>query len=302
MAWVPGGTFVAGSDAHHPEEGPARPVTVAGFWADRTPVTNEQFRRFVRESGYVTVAERTVRPGTPAGSAVFVDPAEAAANGSNGTNGSPGATGATGTPASPWWVRVAGADWRHPRGPQSSLRGCEDHPVVHVAWDDAVAFAGWAGRALPTEAEWERAARGGLDGAAYAWGDERTPGGRHVANVWQGVFPDRNDCVDGHRFTSPVYAFPPNGYGLRDVVGNVWEWTASRVPAGPWPAAPGCDDVGAAAPARGPWRRDGAAHIAKGGSHLCAPGTCGRFRPAARLALPPDATTSHLGFRCIVRS
>ncbi len=206
-----------------------------------------------------------------------------------------------------WWVYTAGADWRHPRGPQSSLEGLANHPVVHVAYEDAEAFATWAGKDLPTEAEWEFAARGGLDGAEYAWGDEFTPGGRHLANTWQGEFPWQNLLEDGHEWTAPVGSFPGNGYGLFDMAGNVWEWTTDwyqdhgRIrkacctldnPRGGEPAAsldPRTPEI------RIPRK------VMKGGSYLCAPNYCRRYRPAARMAQAIDTSTCHLGFRCVVR-
>ena len=218
MVWIPGGTFRMGSDQHYPEEAPVHRVTVDGFWMDRTPVTNRQFRTFVNATGYVTFAEIPPDPKDypgalphmlKPGSLVFTPPKP---------------------PVdlrdwSQWWSFKFGADWRHPYGPQSSISGLDDHPVVHVAYKDAAAYAAWAGKELPTEAEWEFAARGGLDGAEFAWGDAFTPGGRQMANTWQGAFPHQNLALDGYERTSPVTAFPPNGYGLHDMIGNVWEWT-----------------------------------------------------------------------------
>jgi formylglycine-generating enzyme len=218
MVRVPGGTFRMGSDKHYPEEAPFRRVTVDAFWMDRTPVTNRQFKEFVKATGHVTFAEIPPDPkdypgALPhmlyAGSLVFSPPSH---------------------PIdlrdwSQWWSFIKGADWRHPSGPDSTIDGLDDHPVVHVAYRDAEAYAKWAGKDLPTEAEWEFAARGGLDGAEFAWGDEFTPGGKHMANTWQGEFPRQNLCEDGFARTSPVGAFPPNGYGLYDMIGNVWEWT-----------------------------------------------------------------------------
>jgi formylglycine-generating enzyme len=219
MVRVPGGTFRMGSDRHYPEEAPAHHVTVAPFWIDRHPVTNRQFREFVKATGHVTYAEIPPDPkdypgALPhmlyAGSLVFRAPAH---------------------PVdlrdwSQWWTFLKGANWRHPYGPKSKINGLDNHPVLHIAFSDALAYAHWAGKDLPTEAEWEFAARGGLDGAEFAWGDKFTPGGKHMANTWQGEFPRQNLALDGFAQTSPVSAFPPNGYGLRDMIGNVWEWTA----------------------------------------------------------------------------
>jgi len=302
MVWIPGGTFTMGSDRHYPEEAPAHRVSVDGFWMDRAPVTNAQFARFVEETGYVTLAEKAPDPrdypgARPellyAGSLVFVKP--------------PGPVDLR--DIGNWWRFERGADWRHPLGADSTIEGLHDHPVVHVAWCDVEAYARWAGKELPTEAEWERAARGGLEGAAYAWGDELVPGGRHMANTWQGEFPWQNLAEDGFERTSPVGAFPPNGYGLVDMIGNVWEWTAD------WyrPRHP-AEKHGACCVPRNP--RGGAADesidpalpdipiprkVLKGGSHLCAPNYCRRYRPAARFPQPIDTSTCHVGFRCVVR-
>jgi formylglycine-generating enzyme required for sulfatase activity len=298
MVWIPGGTFSMGSDRHYPEESPAHPVTVGGFWIDESPVTNREFGRFVRKTSYRTVAEMRPDPADYPGarpdllvpfSTVFVAP--------------PRRVGL----ADPyrWWRPVPGADWRHPVGPGSSVRNLPDHPVVHVAWADVAAYADWAGKAVPTEAEWELAARGGLAGAEFAWGDELNPAGRWMANTWQGEFPVRNTRDDGYERTSPVGAFPANGYGLFDMIGNVWEWTSD------WYANHGVTraaDRGAdrdIAREQSIDRRDPARiprKVIKGGSHLCAPNYCRRYRPAARMAQPIDTSTSHLGFRCVRRN
>ena len=218
MEWIPGGEFTMGSDNHYREEAPSHQAMVDGFWLDRWPVTNAHFRRFVEETGYVTQAEiapdATQYPGAdPAllvpASVVFVKPA-GRVDMRNFLN---------------WWAFVPGADWRHPQGPQSSIAGMDHHPVVHVGLDDATAYAKWAGKELPTEAEWEFAARGGLDHAEYAWGDDLEPDGKPMANIWQGEFPHQNLLTDGYETTSPVGVFPPNGWGLYDMIGNVWEWT-----------------------------------------------------------------------------
>jgi formylglycine-generating enzyme required for sulfatase activity len=200
-----------------------------------------------------------------------------------------------------WWKPVRGADWRHPVGPGSSIRSLPDHPVVHVTWADVLAYARWAGKEIPTEAEWELAARGGLDGAEFAWGDQLNPDGNWMANTWQGDFPVRNTQDDGYERTSPVGAFPANGYGLSDMIGNVWEWTADWYTGHAVDAAPCCSG---AARERSADRRDPARiprKVMKGGSHLCAPNYCRRYRPAARMAQPIDTSTSHLGFRCVTR-
>lgn len=295
MVWIPGGTFAMGSENHYPEEAPVREVEVGGFWMDRHPVTNLEFLRFVKETGHVTWAERAPDPAQYpgakddqlfAGSVVFRK-TDGPVDLGNHFN---------------WWAWVAGADWRHPDGPESSLQGRERHPVVHVAFSDAEAYAAWAGKELPTEAEWEYAARGGLDRAEFAWGDELMPSGRAMANTWQGAFPYENTLVDGFEGTSPVGRFRPNGYGLLDMIGNVWEWTADWYAPSHEPASSCCSgDLRAASvdpsdPSAIPRR------VMKGGSHLCAPSYCRRYRPAARMAQPIDTSTSHLGFRCLVRA
>lgn len=229
QVWVPGGIFRMGSNRYYLEEAPVHRVPLDGFWMDRTPVTNAQFGIFVEATGHVTFAEHAPRaedyPGAPPemlkpGSLVFIKP--------------PGPVDLRDIRR--WWQFVFGADWRHPHGPDSDLTGLDDHPVVHVAYSDAQAYAAWTGKTLPTEAEWEFAARGGLDGAEFAWGDEYMPDGRPMANTWQGDFPWQNLLEDGYERTSSVGAFPPNGYGLYDMIGNVWEWTAdwySAIPATP---------------------------------------------------------------------
>src|ERR1700704_2868621 len=218
MVWIPGDTFCMGSDRHYPEEAPVHRVTVDNFWIDRTPVTNREFRKFVEATGYVTFAETAPDPKDypgalphmlKAGSLVFTPPNHPV-DLRNFAN---------------WWSFKFGANWRRPSGKGSSIRGLDDHPVVHIAYRDAEAYAAWAGKELPTEAEWEYAARGGIDGAVYAWGDEFAPGGQMMANTWQGEFPWQNLLTDGYEGTSPVGSFPANGYGLSDVTGNVWEWT-----------------------------------------------------------------------------
>jgi formylglycine-generating enzyme len=299
MVWIPGRTFLMGSDHHYPEEAPAHWVTVAGFWIDRHTVTNREFARFVHKTGYVTVAERAPDPADYPGarpdllvpaSTVFRQPAHRVD---------------LHDPYN-WWTYVPGASWRHPQGPGSSVRNKPDHPVLHVAWADVQAYARWAGKQPPTEAEWELAARGGLDGATYAWGEELTLGGHWMANTWQGEFPIENLKLDRYEGTAPVGSFPPNGYGLHDMIGNVWEWTADWYQAHAETSHACCTVTdprgGDRERSRDP--RDPAAiprKVMKGGSHLCAPNYCRRYRPAARMAQPIDTSTSHLGFRCIIR-
>ena len=289
MVLVPGGSTVIGNDHFYPEERPLREVTVADVWFDEHPVTNAEFARFVAETSHVTVAE------------VAPDPADF-----------PGADPALLVPGSQvftltsgpvhlgdwtqWWRWQPDASWRAPQGPGSSWEQIADHPVVHVGWEDATAYARWAGKDLPTEAEWEWAARGGLVGARFAWGEELRPGDVLMANTWQGPFPWRSDDPDGHHRTSPVGSYPANGYGLRDMIGNVWEWTADAWSPrhGMAPTVqPGERANLFAADAAGPGRR-----VTKGGSHLCAPEYCVRYRPAARSSQTEDSATTNLGFRC----
>jgi formylglycine-generating enzyme len=310
MAWIPSGTFLMGSSDFYPEERPVHAVSVDGFWMDEHPVTVAEFRRFVKATGHVTVAEQSPDPADypDADPALLV----------------PG-SGVFRMPPGPvplddvrnWWEWVPGADWRHPEGPGSSLDGRDRHPVTQVTWYDAVAYLGWAGKALPTEAEWERAARGGLDGAVFTWGDDFAPKGRMMANTWQGQFPWENLCEDGFPGTSPIKSFPSNGYGLYDMAGNVWQWTDDFfAPHQPGPGDPSTGSAGdrpCCAP-RNPRitspdesyaadRPGGhmARRVIKGGSHLCAPNYCLRYRPAARQAETMETSTTHIGFRGCVR-
>jgi formylglycine-generating enzyme required for sulfatase activity len=302
MSWIPGGTFLMGSDEFYPEERPVHPVSVDGFWMDQHPVTVADFRRFVKATGYVTVAERPLDPADFPGA----DPAMLV----------PGALvfHRTRGPVNlsdfhNWWAYVPGASWRRPEGPGSTIVGRDRHPVTQVAFEDAEAYAAWAGKSLPTEAEWEFAARGALEGARFVWGDEFAPKGRMLANTWQGEFPWQNTLDDGFEGTSPVRSFPPNGYGLYDMAGNVWEWTddfftsrhsdpvahACCAPHNPRTSSPE-GSFGVGQPGENIPRR-----VMKGGSHLCAPNYCLRYRPAARQAETVDTSTGHIGFRCMVR-
>ncbi|MGM4988138.1 formylglycine-generating enzyme family protein [Tardiphaga sp. 841_E9_N1_2] len=303
MVRIAGGVYRMGSDSHYLEEAPSHRVSVDDFWIDRVPVTNAQFRRFVDATGHVTVAEIVPEPrdypgALPemlyAGSLVFHRP--------------PSTFDIRDWSA--WWSFLKGADWKHPYGPSTDIEELDDHPVVHVAFADAQAYAEWSGKALPTEAEWEFAARGGLAEAEFAWGDEFTPGGAHMANTWQGEFPKTNLATDGYERTSPVTAFPPNGYGLHDMIGNVWEWTSDwYAPRHPADATKSCcipqNPRGAqqmdSFDPRHPQIRI-PRKVLKGGSHLCAPNYCRRYRPAARHAEPIDTSTNHVGFRCVARS
>jgi formylglycine-generating enzyme required for sulfatase activity len=301
MVAIPGGRFRMGSDTGYAEEAPTHLVEIDGFHIDTRAVTNAQFANFVAATGHVTLAEvvpdAAHYPGARpemlfAGSLVF-----ARTRGPVDTRD-----------WSQWWRLQPGANWRHPYGPTSSLAELDDHPVVHVAYEDALAYARWAGKDLPTEAEFEYAARGGLDGATYAWGEVFRPGGKHMANTWQGKFPHHNSREDGWEATAPVASYPPNGFGLYDMIGNVWEWTqdwfqprhtaaadagkACCIPKNPRGPVTGTLDPAAPIPQK----------VLKGGSFLCAPSYCQRYRPAARHAESIDTSTCHIGFRCVVRA
>jgi formylglycine-generating enzyme len=303
MVWIPGGEFTMGNDASvQSAEYPAHRVRVDGFWMDETDVTNEQFRRFVEETGYVTTAEKTpteeeiMRYAVPGrsvprsedlvpGSVVFTPPDNKVAL----------------DDYRQWWKWVPGASWRHPEGPDSSIDGMHDHPVVHVSWFDATAYAKWAGKRLPTEAEWEFAARGGLEGKKYVWGDEPFSEEHPQCNNFQGDFPYNNTAKDGYTRTSPVRAFAPNGFGLYDMAGNVWQWCSDWYlpdayvqlkspevldnPTGPTHSF----DPRVRPPER----------VHRGGSFLCCVGYCFNYRPSARMGCTPDSGMSHIGFRCV---
>lgn len=299
MRTLPGGTFWMGSSEHYPEEGPPRRVSVAPFAIDIYPVTNRDFQQFVIDTGYVTLAEKApdaaLYPGADPsllqpGSSLFVRPRHSVSI----------------TGPMDWWHFCLGVNWRHPWGPQSGLDDSLDHPVVHVAYEDAQAYAAWAGKRLPTEAEWEFAARGGLDRQAFSWGKELAPGGKMLANYWQGNFPFENTLQNGFERTSPVGHFPPNGYGLFDLIGNVWEWTDDwySTPSASAHAKPCCivDNPRGGSEADSRDLKDAGAafgrKVLKGGSHLCAENYCQRYRPAARYPQTIDTSTSHIGFRC----
>jgi formylglycine-generating enzyme len=295
MVRIEGGTFAMGSEEFYPEERPVHRVTVDGFWIDEHPVTAADFRRFVRETGYPTVAERPLDPvNYPDADPDLLVPGSLVFRKSGGPVSLDDVRN--------WWEYVPGAFWKKPGGTGTTINGRDRHPVVQVAYEDAEAYAAWAGKSLPSEAEWEYAARGGLDGARFAWGADEVPNGKRMANTWQGEFPWRNTKEDGFEGTSPVRSYEPNGYGLYDMCGNVWEWTTDFftlrhpdeverpccVPRNPRVTSP---QLAEAIPRR----------VIKGGSHLCAPSYCLRYRPAARQSEAVDTSTGHIGFRCVVR-
>jgi formylglycine-generating enzyme required for sulfatase activity len=308
MVWIPGGEFTMGADSDlaWPDEKPAHRVRVDGFWMDQAEVTNAQFRAFVEATGYLTTAEQApsldeimsqLPPGTPPplrenlvpGSLVFTPPAGRVRL----------------DDFSQWWTWTKGASWRHPEGPGSTIEGRDDHPVVHVSWDDANAYARWAGKRLPTEAEWEFAARGGLDGKPYVWGDDRPTDTRTFANIWQGEFPHANTAGDGFTGTAPVQSFPRNGYGLYDMAGNVWEWCADWYQRDLYRQRAGAGlMVNPSGPERSsdPTRPFPPQRVQRGGSFLCNDGYCSRYRPSARHGCSPDTGMSHVGFRCVMTS
>ncbi len=304
MAWVPAAVFRMGSDVHYREEAPTHFVTVSGFWIDRFQVTNADFSRFVADTGYLTVAERPL------------DPAEFP--GAPRENLVPGSLVFTPTTRpvdlrhlNQWWTWTPGACWRCPDGPGSALHGRAQHSVVHVAHEDAAAYAAWAGKDLPTEAEWECAARGGIDGAEYAWGNEQVPGGEYPANWWQGRFPFENSGLDGFEGLAPVGSFPPNGFGLHEMTGNAWEWTSdwytNRHPGDPdrpcrLPQNANAGTVASSYEPAQPQLRVPPRKVIKGGSYLCADSYCWRYRPAARRPQTIYTGMSNIGFRCVART
>lgn len=302
MVWIPGGTFTMGSDNHYPEEKPAVKVKVSGFWMDKYLVTNRQFKKFVDDTGYQTYAERPLDPSMyPGALPEMLIPGSLVFRKTAGPVDMRNIAN--------WWHYVPGADWMHPEGPGSSLEGRWDYPVTHVSWEDVETYAEWISKDIPTEAEWEFAARGGLEGKVYEWGDEYAPDGKMMANTWQGQFPWQNFAIDGFEGTSPVGSFPANGYGLHDMTGNVWEWTSD------WFSVkdPSLKFKSCCIPEnpRGGMKEESydrmqanikiPRKVIKGGSHLCAPNYCVRYRPAARSAEMIDSATCHLGFRLIVR-
>lgn len=302
MVWIPGGTFTMGSDLHYPEEAPTHKVTVDGFWMDQFTVTNHDFQKFVEETHYVTIAERPLDPNDyPSASPEALVPGSLVFKKTKGRVDMRNIAN--------WWEYRQGANWRNPHGVGSSLEGRWDHPVVHVAWEDVEAYATWAGKELSSEAEWEFAARGGLEGKTYEWGDEHLPGGRTMANFWLGEFPWQSLKPPGLEETSPVGSYPPNGYGLYDMTGNVWEWTQD------WYQTQHTHDKNKACcvpknPRGGlkegsfdPYQPDILIprKVLKGGSCLCSANYCYRYRPAARSPQMIDSASMHIGFRCIVR-
>lgn len=307
MVWIPGGRFIMGSEDTYAAyvEGPAHDVEIAGFWMDKTEVTNAQYMAFINATGYVTVAERPIDwdemskqlpPGTPKppdsllvpGSLVFSPPDHAVSY----------------HDYSQWWSWVPGANWRHPKGPDSSIEGKDNHPVVHIAHEDAEAYASWAGKRLPTEAEWEFAARGGKQSTSFAWGEELTPSGKYLANFFQGEFPHVNTRADNYLNTAPVGSFPPNGYGLYDMIGNVWEWSADWYRPDTYAkyktaGITVCKNPTGPEKSYDPQEPYAKKRVIKGGSFLCSEQYCSNYRPSARMATAIDSGQEHLGFRCV---
>ncbi len=296
MVWIPGGAFLMGTDdPRFPEAHPVHRVVVGGFWMDETEVTNAQFEPFVRATGYVTVAERQPDPSEFPGldpekvrnlkpfSLVFAPPVAADVPLDDSRR---------------WWSDVQGANWRHPEGPASGIENRMNHPVVHVAWLDAEAYAKWAGKRLPTEAEWEFAARGCLEGKPYPWGDELAPGGKYMANTWQGKFPGNNTMEDGWRTTSPVRSYPPNAFGLYDVAGNAWEWCSDWYRPDYFSHSPGENPKGPE-DSLDPMEPAAKKKVQKGGSFLCTDQYCARYVVGSRHSGEIHSAANHVGFRCV---
>lgn len=279
MVYIPGGSFLMGTNDREgfpaDGEGPIHDVAIAGFYMDACAVTNEEFAGFVTATGYVTEAERF---GWSYVFHSFVSPDTASRN-----NRTP--------PGTPWWLVVEGADWRHPEGPDTGFEDRRDHPVIHVSWNDAMAYCAWAGKCLPSEAEWEYAARGGLIQKRYPWGDELKPGGEHRCNIWQGKFPVKDHASDGYSGTAPVRSYLPNGYGLYNMAGNAWEWCADWFSPSYYTSKETDNPLGP---------RDGSERVMRGGSYLCHKSYCNRYRVAARSKNTPDSSTGNIGFRCVL--
>lgn len=306
MRWIPGGTFLMGSDnPKFPDEFPAHEVTLDGFWMDETELTNRQFEAFVNATGYVTVAEKAPDRNEVASQA-GINPADIPAE-----NLVPGAicfnskfdpkTLRKDHPLWPYqvWTYIKGASWRHPEGPDSSIDARMDHPVVHVAWDDAIAYCRWAGKRLPTEAEWEYAARGGLKDGEYPWGNDLQPAGKWAGNIWQGEFPLENRADDGFRESSPVKTFPPNAYGLYDLSGNVWEWCSDWYRPDYYRGSPDRNPVGPVSSVD-PLEPTIPKRVQRGGSFMCSDNYCIGYRVAARMKGDLTTGTFHCGFRTVL--
>ncbi|MGB8354878.1 MAG: formylglycine-generating enzyme family protein [Chthoniobacteraceae bacterium] len=308
MVWIPAGEFTMGTDDTRsmPNERPAHRVHVDGFWMDATTVTNAQFAKFVKATGYLTTAERKpdweeikkqVPPGTPKPDDSLLVPGSLVFHSTKGPVDL--------SDMANWWTWTPGASWKHPSGPKSSVKGMDNYPVTQISWDDATAYAKWAGKRLPTEAEWEYAARGGLENKRYAWGDEFMPNGKYMANTWTGKFPYLNDKADGFEGVAPVKSFPANGYQLYDMGGNVWNWCSDlyRPDTNALTARENgsacCFNPTGPASSFSPEREvQTEEHVIKGGSYLCNADYCESYRPSARRGTPPDTGSQHVGFRC----
>jgi formylglycine-generating enzyme len=307
MAWIPGGTFWMGSEDGRSDEKPVHQVTLDGFWIDKKPVNNEEFARFVKATGYVTVAECKPDPKDfpgvapdklMPGAVVFSPPTLESVNMERAQAGLPPTQQVPLDDPSLWWRYVPGANWRHPQGPDSNIKELQHHPVVQVCWDDALAYTKWAGKQLPTEAQFERAARAGLERQPYAWGAQPVCNGKWMANIWQGQFPIQNKAADGFAGTSPVGSFPPNGYGLYDMAGNVWQWCADWYRPDYYARSPARNPTGPG-DSLDPDEPGLAKRVVRGGSFLCSDLYCAGYRAAARMKSSPDTALSNTGFRCV---